>query len=250
MTNELGIFTKDNKAVVSSRKIAEVFEKEHKHVMETIRKLDCNEEFNQSNFRPVEYKDAKGEMRPEYLITRDGFTLLAMGFTGKKAMEFKVKYIAAFNAMEEELAHRVPAGLPDFTNPIIAARAWADAEEGRLELAAQVERDAPKVLFADSVAAAHTDILIGELAKLLRQNGVEMGQTRLFAWLRDKGYLMKTGSSRNMPTQKAMEAGLFRIKETVINKPDGSVHISKTPKVTGRGQVFFVNVFLGQNQAA
>ena len=195
MTNELGIFTKDNKAVVSSRKIAEVFEKEHKHVMETIRKLDCNEEFNQSNFRPVEYKDAKGEMRPEYLITRDGFTLLAMGFTGKKAMEFKVKYIAAFNAMEEELAHRVPAGLPDFTNPIIAARAWADAEEGRLELAAQVERDAPKVLFADSVAAAHTDILIGELAKLLRQNGVEMGQTRLFAWLRDKGYLMKTGSS-------------------------------------------------------
>lgn len=79
MTNELGIFTKDNKAVVSSRKIAEVFEKEHKHVMETIRKLDCNEEFNQSNFRPVEYKDAKGEMRPEYLITRDGFTLLAMG---------------------------------------------------------------------------------------------------------------------------------------------------------------------------
>lgn len=202
MTNELGIFTKDNKAVVSSRKIAEVFEKEHKHVMETIRKLDCNEEFNQSNFRPVEYKDAKGEMRPEYLITRDGFTLLAMGFTGKKAMEFKVKYIAAFNAMEEELAHRVPAGLPDFTNPIIAARAWADAEEGRLELAAQVERDAPKVLFADSVAAAHTDILIGELAKLLRQNGVEMGQTRLFAWLRDKGYLMKTGSSRNMPRHR------------------------------------------------
>lgn len=250
MTNELGIFTKDNKAVVSSRKIAEVFEKEHKNVMQAITMLDCEKEFSRLNFQPSTYISDRGKEYPEYLLTRDGFTLLAMGFTGKKAMEFKVKYIAAFNAMEEELAHRVPAGLPDFTNPIIAARAWADAEEGRLELAAQVERDAPKVLFADSVAAAHTDILIGELAKLLRQNGVEMGQTRLFAWLRDKGYLMKTGSSRNMPTQKAMEAGLFRIKETVINKPDGSVHISKTPKVTGRGQVFFVNVFLGQNQAA
>ena len=89
MTNELGIYTSENnRLVVSSRKVAEVFEKLHKHVMESIRELDCEEEFNESNFRPVEYCDAKGEMRPEYLITRDGFTLLAMGFTGAKAMQF------------------------------------------------------------------------------------------------------------------------------------------------------------------
>jgi anti-repressor protein len=117
------------------------------------------------------------------------------------------------------------------------------------ELAAQVEEDRPKVLFADSVSASHTSILIGELAKLLRQNGVEIGQNRLFERLREEGYLMKDGSSRNMPTQRAMEMGLFEVKETTINRSDGGIDVKRTPKVTGRGQVFFVNKFCGKNAA-
>lgn len=102
----------------------------------------------------------------------------------------------------------------------------------------------PKALFADAVETSKTSILVGELAKVLKGNGVDIGGTRLFAWLRDNGWLMKTGSSRNMPTQKSMELGLFEIKETTVVHSDGHTTISKTPKVTGKGQTFFVNKFL------
>lgn len=121
--------------------------------------------------------------------------------------------------------------------------------ERRLALEAENVKNAPKVLFADSVAASHTDILIGDLAKLLRQNGIEIGQKRHFEWLRENGYLIKQrGLSWNMPTQKAMELGLFRVKETTINKPDGSVQISKMTKVTGKGQIYFVEKFLSEKE--
>ncbi|EJT8453028.1 phage antirepressor KilAC domain-containing protein [Listeria monocytogenes] len=103
----------------------------------------------------------------------------------------------------------------------------------------------PKALFADSVSASHTSILVGELAKLIKQNGVNVGANRLFGWLRDKGYLIKRkGASWNMPTQLSMEQDLFEIKETVISHSDGHTSISKTPKVTGKGQIYFVNKFL------
>jgi anti-repressor protein len=115
------------------------------------------------------------------------------------------------------------------------------------ELATKIEEDRPKVLFADSVSASHTSILIGELAKLLRQNGVEIGQNRLFERLREEGYLMKDGNSRNMPTQRSMELQLFEVRETTINRSDGGIDIKKTPKVTGRGQLYFVNKFCRDN---
>ena len=105
----------------------------------------------------------------------------------------------------------------------------------------------PKALFADAVAASESSILVGELAKILKQNGVgSMGQNRLFGWLRDNGYLMKQGSWYNMPTQKSMELGLFEIKETSITHSDGHVTVNKTPKVTGKGQQYFVNLFLSR----
>ena len=109
----------------------------------------------------------------------------------------------------------------------------------------KIEADKPKVLFADAVSTAHTSILIGELAKLLKQNGVEIGQNRLFKWMRDNGYLIKRqGTDFNMPTQKAMDLGLFEIKETAISHADGHTSVNKTPKVTGKGQQYFVNLFL------
>ena len=103
---------------------------------------------------------------------------------------------------------------------------------------------APKALFADAVATSHTSILIGDLAKLIRQNGVDIGQNRLFAWLRDHGYLISKGDRRNMPTQRAMDLELFDIKERTFQNPDGSVRITKTTKVTGKGQQYFINKFL------
>ncbi len=118
-------------------------------------------------------------------------------------------------------------------------------KENNAELQENVQRMRPKEIFADAVSASHTSILIGDLAKILRQNGVEIGQRRLFDWLREKGYLIKRkGVDWNGPTQKAMELGLFEIKENTINNPDGSVRINKTTKVTGKGQQYFINKFL------
>ena len=108
-----------------------------------------------------------------------------------------------------------------------------------------LERSKPLVCFANCVKTAETSILVGEFAKILRQNGVEIGQKRLFEWLRQHGYLIKSGSDRNMPTQYSMERGLFEIKETVISHADGHTSINKTPKISGKGQIYFANKFLG-----
>lgn len=107
-----------------------------------------------------------------------------------------------------------------------------------------IERMAPKEIFADAVSASDSSILVGELAKILKQNGVDIGQNRLFDWLRERGYLIKYGSSYNMPTQRSMELGLMRIKETAVTHSDGHVSVNKTVKITGRGQEYFINLFM------
>ena len=113
---------------------------------------------------------------------------------------------------------------------------------------AEIERMKPKEIFADAVAASRTSILIGDLAKLLRQNGAETGQRRLFDWLRENGYLIKRkGSDWNMPTQRSMELGLFEVKESTVNNPDGAVRTNRTTKVTGKGQQYFINKFIGKS---
>ena len=113
----------------------------------------------------------------------------------------------------------------------------------------QLQEQAPKVIFADAVSASKTSILVGELAKLLKQNGINMGQNRLFQWLRANGFLIRRkGTDYNMPTQTSMEMGLFEIKETSITHSDGHISVSKTPKVTGKGQVYFINKFLKREE--
>lgn len=129
----------------------------------------------------------------------------------------------------------------------VMARALDYAHKTIANLSNQIAEQKPKVIFAEAVTASKTSILVGELAKILKQNGIDTGQKRLFQWMRDNGYLIKSGSATNMPTQKSMDKGLFEIKETTITNPDGSVRITKTPKITGRGQVFFINLFKGDN---
>lgn len=134
----------------------------------------------------------------------------------------------------------------DFNSPEkIMARALLMADQKVHKLEAQIEADKPKVIFADAVSASHTSILVGDLAKLISQNGYKIGANRLFSWLRENGYLIKKqGASWNMPTQKSMELKLFEIKETNIQHADGRISINKTPKVTGKGQQYFINKFL------
>lgn len=154
-----------------------------------------------------------------------------------------MKYIAAFNEMEAKLKNNILM-LPDFTNPAEAARAWAEQFDKRQAAEQQLEEAKPKVIFADAVATAKTSILIGDLAKLIKQNGFDIGQKRLFEWLRKNGYLIKRkGADYNSPTQKSMDMKLFEIKESSVVLPDESTKIKKTTKVTGKGQIYFINIF-------
>ena len=148
---------------------------------------------------------------------------------GKKARQYFIQVEKDYNSPEK-----------------IMARALRIAEKELSTLKLDVERMKPKEIFADSVASSHTSILIGELAKILKANGHETGQKRLFETLRQDGFLIKRkGSDFNMPTQKSMELGLMEIKETTINNADGSIRLNKTTKVTGKGQIYFVNRYCG-----
>ncbi len=138
----------------------------------------------------------------------------------------------------------IEKALTDPDTIIQLATTLKEERAARLALESKVEEDKPKVLFADAVAASHTSILVGDLAKLLRQNGVDIGQNRLFRYLRERGYLCGKGERYNLPTQRSMNAGWFEIKETTIGNPDGSVRITRTVKVTGKGQQYFINLFL------
>lgn len=144
------------------------------------------------------------------------------------------------NVLEQAISN------PDFMIGLL--QNLKEEQKKRIEAEAKIEVDKPKVLFSEAVTTSKTSILIGDLAKIIKQNGVEMGQNRMFSWLRDNGYLIKRkGSDFNMPTQKSIEMKLFEIKETAITHSDGHITINKTPKVTGTGQVFFVNKLLSRN---
>lgn len=158
---------------------------------------------------------------------------------GKQYRQYFIDLEKAWNTPEQVMARALK----------LADRTIDNLKEDNKKLIEDNERMRPKEIFADAVSASNSSILIGDLAKLLRQNGVNTGQKRLFEQLRNEGYLMKTGSSRNMPKQKYVENGFFQIKETVISNPDGSVRMTKTTKVTGKGQQYFLNKYLGTEEA-
>ena len=231
----------DGTPVVSSRQVAENFEKNHRDVLRAVDKMKEDvRNFAQMFFESTE-ADSYGRNQRIYLMTRDGFTLLAMGFTGKKALEWKIKYIEAFNEMEEKLRNKTP----QLSRSQLLATALIAAHEELEQKDKQIAEMKPKALFADAVSASQKSILIGELAKILSQNGVSIGQNRLFDWMRTKGYLIKDPkrSDYNLPTQRSMELGLFEIKETTVQHSD-HISVNRTPKVTGKGQVYFCNAFL------
>lgn len=237
---EIVLSMQSGEPVASSRQIAENFEKRHDHVMRDIDAIKKDVPNFGEMFFETTAPDSYGREQRAYLMNRDGFTLLAMGFTGKAALEWKLKYIAAFNEMEKKLTEQ-----PQLTRSQLLATALIAAHEELEEKDKQIETMKPKVLFADAVSASKKSILVGELAKLLSQNGINIGQNRLFDWMRKNGYLIKDPkrSDYNLPTQRSMEKGLFEIKETTIQHSD-HVSINRTPKVTGKGQVYFVNLFL------
>lgn len=233
--------TQNGEPVASSRQIADNFEKNHRDVLRAVDNLKEDvRNFAQMFFESTE-PDSYGRGQRTYLMNRDGFSLLVMGFTGKAALEWKLKYIQAFNEMEKKLAQR-----PQLSRSELMAQALIAAHDELERKDRQIAELTPKGIFADAVNASKKSILVGELAKLLCQNSVQIGQNRLFVWMREHGYLIRDPkrSDYNMPTQRAVEQGLFEIKETTVVHSDGHTSINKTPKVTGKGQIYFVNLFL------
>lgn len=137
------------------------------------------------------------------------------------------------------------AGQETMTDAELMAKALLVANKQIEQRNKQIEEMQPKAIFADAVSASKTSILIGDLAKIICQNGIQIGQKRLFEWLRQNGYLIKSGASKNMPMQRYVEQGLFEVKESNVCNPDGSVRVTKTTKITGKGQLYFINKFLG-----
>ena len=188
--------------------------------------------------------DTLGGKQEMATVNEYGLYSLVMSSRKPEAKEFK-RWIThdVLPALRKTGSYslNIPKTLPE------ALRAYADEVEQHNKTKALVEAQRPKVLFADAVSTSNTDILVGDLAKLLSQNGYAVGQNRLFERLRNEGFLIsRKGSSYNSPTQRAMELGLFRIKETAITHADGRTTINKTPKVTGKGQQYFINRFIGK----
>lgn len=189
---------------------------------------------------------ASGQNRNMTVINESGFYALVLSSKLPRAKEFKrwvtseVLPTIRKNGMyaTDELLDN-----PDFA--IATLQKLKEEREAKKLLEATIEEQRPKVIFANAVSASHTSILVGDFAKLMRQNGLNFGQNRMFAWLRENGYLIsRKGNSWNMPTQKAMDLGLFEIKETTINHSDGHISINKTPKITGKGQLYFSDKLL------
>lgn len=231
----------DGELRVSSETVAERTGSEHRAVLQLVRthQLDF-EEFGPLAFE-MRVGNRGGSPVQIALLNEPQSTLLITYMRNSEIVKaFKLELVKQFYAMRQALTQPLlPQSYPE------ALRALAEQAEETAALAAKVTSDAPKVLFADAVSTTKTDILIGDLAKILHQNGLDIGAKRLFARLRDEGFLIRRpGTDWNMPTQRAMNLGLFRVKETAVTHSSGMVSTSITPKVTGKGQAYFVARFI------
>lgn len=207
---------------------------------EALRGLDDDEVSNITNSEV-----AQNGGRSPRIVSEPGFYKLVMRSRKPEAKAFQ-RWVTHEVLPSIRKRGGYMASVKDETPEETMARAFIIAKETIERKNREIAEMKPKALFADAVSTSDKCMLVGELAKVLRQNGVQMGQKRLFAWLRDNGYLMKRGSSYNLPTQKAMEMELFEVKETAINHSDGHVSTNFTTKVTPKGQQYFINKFLGE----
>lgn len=229
---------------MSSREITELTGKQHKHVLEDIRRLIKQKAINQPDFRLVEYTDVKGEKRPEYLLDFDATMTLVTGYNAV----LRAKVIRRWRELEEK-THNV--ALPKTYKEALKAllvevEAREQLEAQNAQLAAREAENQPKVDFYEAVKKSESTCLVRVLARYLKQNGYDTGQNRLYAWMKNNGYIHKGGRSKNLPTQKSMNAGLFKVKMTEQELPNGDKIVQHTTLVTTKGIQYFVKRLLGK----
>lgn len=243
--NLINITKKDGQLLVTSLEVAKNFEKNHADVTRSIKNLAQQNCCAKSLFYEATYEN-RGKQYPMYLMNRDGFSLLVMGFTGKEALDWKLKYIKAFNEMERQLSNIKDSYM--IADPIKRAKRWIEEEKERQALIAENAELKPKALFTDAVTASKGSVSVGSLAKMITNNGVTIGQNRLYEWLRDNGYLIKDGRNKNVAIQRFVESGLFELKENLTYDNDGVPVLRKpTTMVTGKGQKYFIDKFFKFN---
>ena len=226
----------NNSKTMSSREIAELTNKEHKNVLVDCDKL--NESYvniGMAEISAVNYKADNGQYYREFLLSRMQTFDLMTGYN----VELRIKV----NRRWEELETKAI----DFSNPdtvLMLAQNWKEEQQKRIEAERKIEESKPAIVFTHAVVGSKNSCLIGELAKILRQNGIEIGQNRLFQWLRKDGYLGKSGERYNIPNQQYIDQGLFELKKGTRTGNDGVMFNTVTTKVTGKGQVYFINKFL------
>lgn len=233
--NEIAKF--NNSKEMSSLEIAEITGKRHADVLRDVRNL-IEQGANERNFALVEYKDKKGEIRPCYKLTPKGCLILASGYD----VVLREKII---NRLEELEMQKKNGGFSIPQTLSEALRLAADQQEEIEQQKLLINEQAPKVAFANAIEASKSSCLIGELAKIITQNGYKIGQNRLFEWMRNNGYLGTKGEYYNIPNQIYIEQGLFDLKKGIRSGNDGVMHTTMTTKVTGKGQRYFINKFLG-----
>lgn len=255
--NNLTIIKQNNQFLVESREVAELIEKKHDNLLRDIRGYkriieDSSNLKSKDFFIESAYINTQNKIQPCYLLTKKGCDMVANKMTGEKGIIFTAIYVTKFEEIEQELKQQLKCSYM-IDDPIERAQCWIkEQKENQLKIQEKdkvIQLQQPKVLFADAVLGSENSILVGELAKILKQNGVNTGQNRLFDWLRDNGYLIKRkGEDYNIPTQKSMNLGIMEVKKRVINNPDGSTKVTRTVKITGKGQVYFINKLKSDNK--
>lgn len=219
----------------------------HSNPTEMVRTVDPEEKLNSTIL-------SGGQRREVTLLTEDGLYEVLMQSRKPIAKQFKKQVKQILKDIRRRGIYATDNTIDKIIdNPEFGIRLLTELKaerEQRKALEQQVEQDKPRVLFSKAVEASDTSILVGDLAKILKQNGINVGQNRLFQWMRDNGYLIKSGSSRNMPTQYSMDRGWFEIQERVIQVPDREPRVTRTPRVTGKGQLYFVNRFISDFEKA
>lgn len=249
--NELQVFNYNGNEVRTIQKDGEPWWvlKDVCEVLDISQAVRVAERLDEDEVSQTHITDSLGRQQSTYIINESGLYNVILRSDKPEAKPFR-KWVTSevLPSIRKHGAYMTPQKIEEaLLNPdtIIKLATNLKAErEKRMELERQAEKDKPLVTFANSVSVAKASILVGELAKLLKQNGVDMGQNRLFTWMRENGYLIsRKGTDYNMPTQRSMEMELFEIKLTTISHGDGHTSLNKTPKVTGKGQIYFINLF-------